>query len=138
MHDHNNNTLHAICRLCAQALASIVFLRLHPKPLRHTPSYEFTTSFGGVCWGLVVGMSRQHLIYTHNSPGRFAQIIQSRAGVIALLQRVSLGEVPGMLYATILFRKFCEEIVDTTWTPAVACTAYRVFKRRIQKRCLRL
>lgn len=102
MHDHNNNTLHAICRWCVQALASIVFLRLHPMPLRHTPSYEFTASFGGVCWGLVVGMSRQHLIYTHNSPGRFAQIIQSRAGVIALLQRVSLGEVAGMLYAAIL------------------------------------
>ncbi|DBA69260.1 TPA: hypothetical protein ACH3X2_013000 [Trebouxia sp. C0005] len=76
-----------------QALASIVFLRLHPKPLRHTPSYEFTTSFGGVCWGLVVGMSRQHLIYRQNHPGQFVRIVQSRAGVIALLQRVTLGFV---------------------------------------------
>ncbi|KAA6421884.1 MAG: Sphingosine-1-phosphate phosphatase, partial [Trebouxia sp. A1-2] len=75
------------------ALASIVFLRLHPKPLRHTPSYEFTTSFGGVCWGLVVGMSRQHLIYRQNHPGQFVRIVQSRAGVIALLQRVTLGFV---------------------------------------------
>lgn len=86
------------CFLChcmvmsVQALASIVFLRLHPKPLRHTPSYEFTTSFGGVCWGIVVGMSRQWLIYKQNSPGRFVQIVQSRAGVMALIQRVAVGE----------------------------------------------
>lgn len=75
-----------------QALASIVFLRLHPKPLRHTPSYEFTTSFGGVCWGIVVGMSRQWLMYKQNTPGRFMQIIQSRAGVMALIQRVAVGK----------------------------------------------
>ena len=75
-----------------QALASIVFLRLHPKPLRHTPSYEFTTSFGGVCWGIVVGMSRQQLMYKQNIPGRFVQIIQSRLGVMALIQRVAVGK----------------------------------------------
>jgi hypothetical protein len=83
---------HDVSTACVQALASIIFLRLHPKPLRHTPSYEFTTSFGGVCWGLVVGMSRQHLIYRQNKPGQFVHIVQSRAGVIALLQRVTLGE----------------------------------------------
>ena len=75
-----------------QVLASIVFLRLHPKPLRHTPSYEFTTSFGGVCWGIVVGMSRQWRMYSQNTPGRFVQIIQSRLGVIALIQRVAVGK----------------------------------------------
>lgn len=78
--------------MCVQALASIVFLRLHPKPLQHTPSYEFTTSFGGVCWGIVVGMSRQWLMYKQNTPGRFIQIIQSRAGVMALIQRVAVGK----------------------------------------------
>ena len=83
-HDHIHST---------QALASIVFLRLHPKPLRHTPSYEFTTSFGGVCWGIVVGMSRQWTMYSHNRPGRFLEIVQSRAGVMALIQRVAVGEL---------------------------------------------
>lgn len=78
---------------CVQVLASIAFLRLHPKPLRHTPSYEFTTSFGGVCWGIVVGMSRQWLMYKQNTPGRFMQIIQSRAGVMALIQRVAVGKL---------------------------------------------
>ena len=76
-----------------QVLASIVFLRLHPKPLRHTPSYEFTTSFAGVCWGIVGGMSRQHLMYQQNMPGRFMQIIQSRAGVVALIQRITIGQL---------------------------------------------
>ena len=76
---------------CLQVLASIVFLRLHPMPLRHTPSYEFTTSFGGVCWGIVIGVSRQYRVYLQNQPGRFAQIIQTRAGMLALLQRIALG-----------------------------------------------
>ncbi|KAL0018005.1 hypothetical protein WJX77_009909 [Trebouxia sp. C0004] len=91
-----------------QALASIIFLRLHPKPLRHTPSYEFTTSFGGVCWGLVVGMSRQHLMYRRNKPGQFVQIIQSRAGVIALLQRVTLGFV-----LVIVMKQLSKQVVVT-------------------------
>lgn len=90
--------------VCAQVLASIVFLRLHPKPLRHTPSYEFTTSFGGVCWGIVAGVSRQWRMYSQNTPGRFLQIIQSRAGVMALIQRVAVGEHLGSLANTLLIQ----------------------------------
>ena len=38
-------------------------------------------------------MSRQSLMYQHNSPGQSMQILQSRAGLIALLQRIPLGEL---------------------------------------------
>ena len=74
-----------------QVLASIVFLRLHPKPLRHTPSYEFTTSFLGVCWGIAAGMSQNAGLYRVNQPGLSILLLGSRAGVAALLKRVTLG-----------------------------------------------
>lgn len=106
-----------------QALASIVFLRLHPKPLRHTPSYEFTTSFGGVCWGLVVGMSRQSLIYQHNSPGQSVQILQSRAGLIALLQRIPLG------FVLVVAMKALSKQVIVTLLPLV----YRIVPINLRK-----
>lgn len=76
-----------------QVLVSIVFLRLHPKPLRHTPSYEFTTSFLGVCWGIAAGMSQNAQLYKTNQPGLSILLLGSRAGVAALLKRVTLGNV---------------------------------------------
>ncbi|EFN52812.1 hypothetical protein CHLNCDRAFT_138478 [Chlorella variabilis] len=39
------------------AAASLVLLRLHPRPLAHTPSYEFTTSFMGSMFGVVAGLA---------------------------------------------------------------------------------
>ena len=44
--------------LSSAALASLVLLRLHPRPLEPTPSFEFTTSFMGVMFGVVVGVNR--------------------------------------------------------------------------------
>lgn len=40
------------------ALVSLILLRLHPRPLNATPSYEFSTSFMGVMFGVVIGVSR--------------------------------------------------------------------------------
>ena len=36
-------------------------LRLHPKPLIYTPSYEFSVSFAGVAFGVATGALRQQL-----------------------------------------------------------------------------
>lgn len=38
-------------------LFSALLLRLHPKPIHHTPSFEFTTSFVGVSFGVVSALS---------------------------------------------------------------------------------
>lgn len=40
------------------ALVALVLLRLHPRPLEHTPTFEFTTSFMGVMFGVVSAVSR--------------------------------------------------------------------------------
>lgn len=40
--------LHGPAAVLHAALASLVLLRLHPRPMAHTPSFEFTTSFMGV------------------------------------------------------------------------------------------
>ncbi|PSC73444.1 lipid phosphate phosphatase delta [Micractinium conductrix] len=39
------------------ALVCLVLLRLYPRPLAHTPSYEFSTSFMGAMFGIVVGVA---------------------------------------------------------------------------------
>lgn len=39
------------------ALACLVLLRLHPRPLAHTPSYEFSTCFLGAMFGVVAGVA---------------------------------------------------------------------------------
>lgn len=38
-------------------LISAILLRLHPKPIHHTPSFEFSTSFVGVSFGVVSALS---------------------------------------------------------------------------------
>lgn len=49
--------LHGPAAVVHTALASLVLLRLHPRPMAHTPSFEFTTSFMGVRdAGLACGM----------------------------------------------------------------------------------
>lgn len=49
--------LHGPAAVLHAALASLVLLRLHPRPMAHTPSFEFTTSFMGVrAAGLACGM----------------------------------------------------------------------------------
>ena len=40
------------------ALVSLILLRLHPKPLNHTPTFEFSTAFMGVMLGAVLAVSR--------------------------------------------------------------------------------
>lgn len=39
-------------------LFSLILLRLHPRPLAHTPTFEFSTSFMGVMFGVAVAVSR--------------------------------------------------------------------------------
>lgn len=43
-----------------QALISLVLLRLHPRPVAFTPSYEFTVSFMGVAFGMCSAVCRVH------------------------------------------------------------------------------
>lgn len=43
-----------------QALLSLVLLRLHPRPVAHTPSYDFTVSFMGVAFGMNAAVARCH------------------------------------------------------------------------------
>lgn len=41
-------------------LVSLILLRLHPKPPRYTPSFEFSTSFMGVLFGGMLGVNRMY------------------------------------------------------------------------------
>ena len=75
-----------------QLLACTVLLRLHPKPLVHTPSYEFTASFFGVCWGLIIGLSRCGIpCQTEYRPGASLQLLSTLPGWLLVLKRTLLG-----------------------------------------------
>ena len=77
-----------------QLMACTVLLRLHPKPLVHTPSYEFTASFFGVCWGLIIGLSRCGLpCQTEYRPGASLQLLSTVPGWLLVLKRTLLGEL---------------------------------------------
>lgn len=45
------------------AFTSLILLRLHPKPLNATPTFEFSTSFMGVMFGVVLGVSRNPFFF---------------------------------------------------------------------------
>src|SRR5947209_4094502 len=77
--------------VCMQVLASVLFLRLHPKPLKHTPSYEFSASFLGVCAGIVVAVSRMAQRYKRVQPGGFLYLLRLEHGWQVVL-RMMLGE----------------------------------------------
>ena len=51
--------------LATHAAVCAILLRLHPRPLVHTPSYEASATFLGACTGVAVGMWRSggaHLV----------------------------------------------------------------------------
>ena len=83
--------VHASQAGCMQVLASVLFLRLHPKPLKHTPSYEFSASFLGVCSGIVVAVSRMAQRYKQAQPGGFMHMLRLANGWQVVL-RMMLGE----------------------------------------------
>jgi membrane-associated phospholipid phosphatase len=49
---------HASFVALSSALLALVLLRLHPRPLNPTPSFEFSTAFMGVLFGVLTGVSR--------------------------------------------------------------------------------
>ena len=47
-----------VAAAAVQAAASAVALRLHPRPLAHTTSFEASTAFAGACTGVSLGIAR--------------------------------------------------------------------------------
>ncbi|KAK9823486.1 hypothetical protein WJX72_003099 [[Myrmecia] bisecta] len=75
-----------------QGLGSVVLLRLHPKPLQHTPSYEFTASFAGVCFGVVAGVNHSSLAGRQYFAQSYAlDMLASKQGLLHLLRRSCVG-----------------------------------------------
>lgn len=71
----------------ATLLFSLIELRLHPTPMKHTPTYEFTVSFAGAAAGCSVGMARTWAVQF--VPG---VLIRSMPfGAIWLARRIALG-----------------------------------------------
>ena len=75
--------------LPSQALCSMLFLRLHPKPMQYTPSYEFTVSFVGVGFGTVSGTART--VASYEVFNRMGPHLLTQQGVLFILRRMFVG-----------------------------------------------
>ncbi|GAB4814216.1 hypothetical protein N2152v2_001262 [Parachlorella kessleri] len=56
-----------------QGFISLILLRLHPRPVAYTPSYEYSTSFMGVTFGATTAVSRLYKQY-HAAPIQLQQV----------------------------------------------------------------
>ena len=77
--------------LAAVQLAfTVLFLKLHPLPLQHTPSYENSVIFAGVALGNVAGLR-----LAHSSPAFFGtpetRLLLSPIGLLKLARRMLVG-----------------------------------------------
>jgi len=72
---------------------SILFLKLHPLPLQHTPSYENSVIFAGVSLGCLLGLRFSHQSVNFFGPPE-ARLLTSGAGLLRLSRRVVLGQPP--------------------------------------------
>lgn len=73
-----------------QLLLSAVFLKLHPLPLQHTPSYENSVIFGGVALGCLAGMRFSHQIAVLKAIPE-ERLLTSGLGLLKLARRALLG-----------------------------------------------
>ncbi|KFM24438.1 Dihydrosphingosine 1-phosphate phosphatase YSR3 [Auxenochlorella protothecoides] len=108
-------------------LVSLVALRLHPRPLEYTPSYEFTASFLGASSGVVAGSARTWP--AHHAPGILLSRVAA-AGAPAAARRVALGlamvaaakaaaRVACAMLLPLLYR-FFPTTLRALWQPPVA------------------
>lgn len=77
------------------AFVSLVLLRLHPRPVNATPTFDFTTSFMGVMTGVCYSVSHNEGFYTPavqlksvwaHSPYWIARrLLAGRSSAVALL-----------------------------------------------------
>ena len=82
----------------------MLFLRLHPKPMQYTPSYEFTVSFVGVGFGTVSGTART--VASYEVFNRMGPHLLTQQGVLFILRRMFVG-------ASYLSPVVCEQAVCT-------------------------
>ncbi len=76
--------------LPVQLLLSAIFLKLHPLPLQHTPSYENSVIFGGVSLGRLAGVhfAEQRL---HQFAPPDAKLLTTSWGLMRLGRRLVIG-----------------------------------------------
>jgi hypothetical protein len=96
-------------RVGATALVSLLLLRLHPTPEAHTPSYEFSTSFVGVAFGVICGVQVRRAWYPERIYDTFVFVTAAEGLDKTLVVRFLLGLL--MLGVTKIVTKWILSIV---------------------------
>ena len=78
-------------RAGVQLTCSIIFLKLHPLPIQHTPSYENSVIFAGVCWGIGLGLARYHASVDFFAASSLTTFPTSKA-IFIFWRRMVVGE----------------------------------------------
>lgn len=68
----------------------MLLLKLHPLPLKHTPSYENSVIFAGVALGCLAGMRLAHSSSSMVLPSE-AGLMTSAHGLLRLARRLAVG-----------------------------------------------
>lgn len=70
-------------------LGCVVVLRGHPRPIRHTPSFEYSTSFVAAAFGAAVALTHSYTKLVHH--GVLLPKLWAVGGICLVLQRITLG-----------------------------------------------
>lgn len=74
-----------------QLIVLAVFLKLHPLPLQHTPSYENSVIFAGVSLGNLAGLRMAHTTSSILAQSNAVQLTTA-LGILRLLRRLAVGK----------------------------------------------
>jgi membrane-associated phospholipid phosphatase len=96
-------------------MISLMLLRLHPTPASHTPSYEFTTSFVGVAFGVILAVSMKPEYFHHKED--ISEIFSK--GVHVALAKLCCGFTI-VLVTKLVTRRVCSALLPIAyhWFPA--------------------
>lgn len=112
--------------LATHALTCALLLRLHPRPLVHTPSYEASATFLGACTGVAVGVWRSGGAHVRPGGGGWATLPHA-AGPAAVGAAIALRLVCG--FATAAAVHLAAKAAARRGVPA----AYRAVPLRLRR-----
>jgi membrane-associated phospholipid phosphatase len=101
----------------AAGFACLILLRLHPTPESHTPSYEYSTSFIGVAFGVFCGTRARN-----EGPEEMRGLASPDMLIIGLIVLALSKIVAKAIFSIVLpflYRKFFPKQIRRLWQPPV-------------------
>ena len=108
------------------SLVALVLLRLHPTPEKWTPSYEFSTSFIGVAWGVICGVQVRGWLRPEQVYGAFSFVVDGAIGVDTVV-RFAMGLVV-LAVAKVATKWVCSKVLGVLYAVAFPLQVRRLWQ----------